>query len=153
MSDSGLSVTLAIGLFLGMEHAPDADHVVAVSTIVSGSRSPLRSSLIGIFWGIGHTLTLLLVGLFVIYILIFGLGSILGMLIISTLIGLPFLSATRWRCHHPRMAAKPPILLTAERFQRLSKGARVLAGLLSIALGCLISLEVGFAKGLFSLPN
>ncbi len=62
---------MTFGLLLGMEHALDADHVVAVSTIVSESRSLLRSLLIGVVWGIGHTLTLLVVGLVV---LLFGIA-------------------------------------------------------------------------------
>ncbi len=62
-----LSALMAFGLFLGMEHALDADHVVAVSTIISESRSLIRSLLIGIVWGIGHTATLLVVGLFFLF--------------------------------------------------------------------------------------
>lgn len=52
----------ALGFFLGMRHATDADHVIAVSTIVSQKRSPLGAALVGAFWGIGHTFTILLVG-------------------------------------------------------------------------------------------
>ncbi len=59
-------VTLALGFLLGMEHALDADHVVAVSTMVSRHRSLVRSSLVGICWGLGHTATLFLVGVLVI---------------------------------------------------------------------------------------
>lgn len=227
---------MTIGLLLGMEHALDADHVVAVSTIVSESRSLRRSLVIGVVWGIGHTATLLLVGLVVLlfgiavppwaalsaeflvglilillgiqilwkykkkrihahvhrhsdelhihfhaheatdahthdepdahahehqgphvrkplfvgmvhglagsaallvlvlstirspltgvlYILTFGLGSIVGMLTVSALIGLPF-------------------LLTRGRFERLHGGARVLAGLLSIGIGCSTMLQI-----------
>jgi ABC-type nickel/cobalt efflux system permease component RcnA len=58
--------TLAIGLFLGMEHALDADHVVAVSTMVSQRGGLKRASLVGLFWGLGHTATLFLAGLVVI---------------------------------------------------------------------------------------
>jgi hypothetical protein len=58
--------TLVLGLALGVKHAFDADHVVAVSTIVSQYRSPFRAALVGAFWGIGHTATLLLVGIAVI---------------------------------------------------------------------------------------
>lgn len=61
-----LFTTLAIGFLLGMEHALDADHVVAVSTMVSQHRTLRRSSLVGIVWGLGHTTTLFLVGLVVI---------------------------------------------------------------------------------------
>lgn len=219
---------MTVGLLLGMEHALDADHVVAVSTIVSETRSLIRSLIIGIVWGIGHTATLLVVGLVVLqfgvavppwvalsaeflvglilillgvqmlwkykrkrihahyhrhsdethihfhtheateahthehqephvrkpllvgmvhglagsvallvlvlstirsplmgvlYILTFGLGSIVGMLTVSTLIGLPF-------------------LLTLGRFERLHSGARVLAGLLSIGIGCSTMLQI-----------
>ncbi len=53
---------IALGFFLGMRHATDPDHVIAVSTIVSRQRSVARASLIGAFWGFGHTLTIFLVG-------------------------------------------------------------------------------------------
>jgi ABC-type nickel/cobalt efflux system permease component RcnA len=53
---------IALGFFLGMRHATDPDHVIAVSTIVSRQPSLARSVAIGAFWGIGHTLTILLVG-------------------------------------------------------------------------------------------
>jgi high-affinity nickel-transport protein len=58
----GPAAVLALGFFLGMRHATDPDHVVAVSAIVSRQRS-LRAALpIGALWGLGHTLTILLVG-------------------------------------------------------------------------------------------
>ena len=53
---------IAVGFFLGMRHATDPDHVIAVSTIVSGQRSIRQASLIGMLWGIGHTITIVLVG-------------------------------------------------------------------------------------------
>lgn len=53
---------LAVGFFLGMRHATDPDHVIAVTTIVSNQRSSVRSALIGAFWGLGHTVTILVVG-------------------------------------------------------------------------------------------
>jgi hypothetical protein len=56
---------LALGLLLGLKHAFDSDHLIAVSTIVSRERSPWRSLWIGMFWGIGHTVTLLAVGVLV----------------------------------------------------------------------------------------
>jgi hypothetical protein len=58
---SGLAI-LILGFFLGMRHATDPDHVIAVSTIVSRERSPAKSALIGALWGLGHTLTIVLVG-------------------------------------------------------------------------------------------
>jgi high-affinity nickel-transport protein len=53
---------IAIGFFLGMRHATDPDHVVAVTTIVSRQNKISRAALTGIFWGIGHTFTILVVG-------------------------------------------------------------------------------------------
>lgn len=57
-----LMAVLALGFFLGMRHATDADHVVAVSTIVSREKSIRSAALVGAAWGIGHTLTILAVG-------------------------------------------------------------------------------------------
>jgi high-affinity nickel permease len=53
---------LALGFFLGMRHATDPDHVIAVTTIVSNQRNTMRAALIGAFWGLGHTLTIFVVG-------------------------------------------------------------------------------------------
>ena len=57
---------LGLGFVLGLKHALDPDHMAAVSTIVSESKSMKRSSLIGTFWGLGHTLSLLCAGIVVI---------------------------------------------------------------------------------------
>jgi ABC-type nickel/cobalt efflux system permease component RcnA len=53
---------VAIGFFLGMRHATDPDHVIAVTTIVSRQRKLGRAALTGAFWGVGHTLTIFVVG-------------------------------------------------------------------------------------------
>jgi high-affinity nickel permease len=219
---------LGLGFALGLKHALDADHVVAVSTIVSQTRSLKKSSLFGALWGAGHTTTLFLAGLVILifklaipdklalsfeflvgmvlvilgvdvlrkiirdkvhlhrhkhdrlihahfhshkgsplhshshrsfivgmihglagsaalmllvlatvksifhgllYILIFGIGSILGMLITSAIIGLPF-------------------VLTA-RFDRINNSVTILAGTISIVLGLIIMYEIGVVNGLF----
>jgi ABC-type nickel/cobalt efflux system permease component RcnA len=62
---------ILLGLFLGMRHSTDPDHVVAVSTIVSRQRSIRNSATIGLLWGLGHTLTIFLVGS---AIIVFGVG-------------------------------------------------------------------------------
>jgi len=51
-----------LGFFLGMRHATDADHVIAVSTIVSREQTLRSAILIGSAWGVGHTLTIVGVG-------------------------------------------------------------------------------------------
>ena len=53
---------IALGFFLGMRHATDPDHVIAVTTIVSRERQISKSAWIGAFWGVGHTLTIFIVG-------------------------------------------------------------------------------------------
>jgi hypothetical protein len=53
---------LVLGFVLGMRHATDADHVVAVTTIVTNRTSLWSASMVGALWGIGHTVTILLVG-------------------------------------------------------------------------------------------
>jgi high-affinity nickel permease len=234
--DPKLATMLALGFLLGIEHAFDADHVVAVSTLVTRERNLKKSSFLGIFWGIGHTTTLLIVGLAILtlkltipnrlalsmefvvgamlvllggivlkdvisrrihlhshshgdeshlhlhehreekahahnhvfkpefrsllvgmvhglagsaalvllvlttapsisiglfYIIIFGIGSISGMMLISTLISLPF------------------IMMTARKFEHFSEKIRTGAGLVSIGLGVVIMLQIGIGKGLF----
>ena len=55
-----------LGFLLGMRHATDADHVIAVTTILSRSRRFVHSTIIGAIWGLGHTITVLVVGLLII---------------------------------------------------------------------------------------
>jgi ascorbate-specific PTS system EIIC-type component UlaA len=62
MTTVSLDSLLALGLLLGLRHATEADHLAAISTIVTERRSLLSSSLIGAFWGLGHTLALLIAG-------------------------------------------------------------------------------------------
>ncbi len=59
---TALFAIVLLGFFLGMRHATDPDHVVAVTTIVSRERTLLHATLIGALWGLGHTLTILAVG-------------------------------------------------------------------------------------------
>jgi len=58
----GFLSILAVGFFLGMRHATDPDHVIAVTTIVANQRNQARAAVIGAFWGVGHTLTIFVVG-------------------------------------------------------------------------------------------
>ncbi len=74
----GFLSILAVGFFLGMRHATDPDHVIAVTTIVSNQRNRMRAAMIGAFWGVGHTVTIFVVGA----------GIILFNLVIPVRIGL-----------------------------------------------------------------
>ena len=53
---------LTLGFALGLRHATDADHIAAIGTIAGGARSGARAAVIGASWGIGHSLSVLLVG-------------------------------------------------------------------------------------------
>ncbi len=66
LAELGLLAALVLGILLGSKHSLDPDHVVAVSTIVSESKNPLRSFWVGISWGLGHTTTLLIIGIAII---------------------------------------------------------------------------------------
>ncbi|HSM38821.1 MAG TPA: hypothetical protein VK838_05755 [Candidatus Limnocylindrales bacterium] len=54
------------GFLLGMRHATDADHVIAVTTILNRSRRFMHGTVIGAIWGLGHTITVLVVGIAII---------------------------------------------------------------------------------------
>ncbi|MEZ5308617.1 MAG: sulfite exporter TauE/SafE family protein [Pyrinomonadaceae bacterium] len=59
---------LVFGFVLGLKHAVEADHLAAVSTIVADRKSLFGSAIVGGFWGVGHTISLLIVGGFVIFL-------------------------------------------------------------------------------------
>jgi len=57
---------LALGFLLGMRHATDPDHVIAITTIVARQRGIAKAGLIGALWGLGHTCTIFVVGTIII---------------------------------------------------------------------------------------
>ena len=234
-AETSISTALLLGLLLGVKHALDVDHIVAITAIVSRSRSMLHSALTGLTWGIGHTIVLfaagfavlllkltiperlsllmefavgvllivlgvpllwrlitsrahvhlhqhadkshvhvhshaytsdhdhshvrkpLLVGMLhglagsgalillalsttssvaqgLIFLLVFGVGSMLGMLVLSGLISFPF-------------------KLTARLSLRLNQWAQGVAGFISIVLGLLIMWQTGFTGRLFDFTS
>jgi High-affinity nickel-transport protein len=58
-----LLTSSSLGSLLGMRHALEPDHIAAVSTLVTGERSGYKAALLGACWGIGHTVSLLVVGM------------------------------------------------------------------------------------------
>lgn len=197
---------ILLGVLLGLRHATDADHVVAVTTIVAREKSIARAAWVGAVWGIGHTLTLVLLGGAIIafrvvippriglglefavalmliglgysnirrredeapakmtrpllvgvvhglagsaavallvlatireplaaaaYLVMFGFGTVLGMMIVTALLAIPALYA-------------------GERVVRMRVGVRVAAGALSIVFGLLLARELIVDGGLFS---
>ena len=89
---------LGLGFLLGLRHAMDPDHVVAVTAIAARTRRALPAALLGIAWGAGHTLTLWLVGA---AIIVFDLvvparvGLALEFAVALALVGLGFILAFR----------------------------------------------------------
>ncbi len=62
MVESSYVTILMFGFVLGLRHALDTDHIAAVSTVLAQRPSWHASSLVGLSWGLGHTVVLLLVG-------------------------------------------------------------------------------------------
>src|SRR5262245_48379932 len=90
-----------------MRHATDPDHVIAVATIVTRQRTARSAAIIGSLWGIGHTVTILLVGGIIILFDVaipprVGLTMEFGVALMLILLGL-FNVAAPWR----RTAAAP----------------------------------------------
>ncbi len=107
MPEVTLLTAVFFGFLLGIKHALEADHIVAVTTIVSRSRSPLRSVLVGLSWGIGHTLTLFVVGFGVLVFklaipdrLALSMEFIVGVILV--LLGIPLVRQLVGRAHAHR---------------------------------------------------
>jgi hypothetical protein len=58
-----LATSSSLGSLLGMRHALEPDHLAAVSTLVTRERGGYKAALLGAWWGVGHTLALLTVGI------------------------------------------------------------------------------------------
>lgn len=59
---------LTLGFLIGLQHATEADHLAAVSTIVAERKSLLSSAIVGALWGLGHTISLIIAGIFVLFL-------------------------------------------------------------------------------------
>ena len=108
MADASYVTILGFGFVLGLRHALDTDHLVAVSTVLAERPSWQASSLVGLSWGVGHTAVLLLVGAIVLILrvpipsplavaaevvvalMLVVLGAVLGLKLIRE----------RWHLHH-----------------------------------------------------
>jgi threonine/homoserine/homoserine lactone efflux protein len=63
----GFFTVLGIGILIGLRHSLDADHVVAVSTIATRTKNPMKAGITGVFWGLGHTATIFFLGCIVLF--------------------------------------------------------------------------------------
>lgn len=197
---------LLFGFFLGMQHATDPDHVVAVTTIVSRQRSILSAGGIGAMWGVGHTLTILLVGGAIVLFSIAippRLGLTLEMGVAVMLIVLGVLNISRTAEHAATSRSRPlvvgfvhglagsaavallvlaviaspltklaylllfgvgtiagmflvtlaialPSVIAVHRFASAQRWLRIASGAASIAFGIFLAHQIGIQDGLFS---
>ena len=65
---TGVWAILAIGILLGLKHATDADHVVAVATFATEHGNVWRGMWVGASWGLGHTTPLLVLGIVILLV-------------------------------------------------------------------------------------
>jgi len=204
-----LTLAFVTSLLLGMRHATDPDHVVAISTIVSRERSLARATGIGVAWGIGHTMTILIVGLAMIafkvaFTPVIGLSlemSVAVMLVLlgaanlfgpaktaapvpvghvrpfavgvvhglagsaaATLLIVPLIPDARWAVIYLvvfgagtvvgmamiTLAIAAPAVLAAARIHSLQRTIRLAAGALSVGFGLYLTWKIGINDGLMT---
>lgn len=202
-----LLFALGTSFVLGMRHATDPDHIVAVTTIATQERSFVRAAGIGALWGLGHTLTILVVGgAIVVFRLVFtprlGLSMefvvalmliLLGLLNLfdvrsrpsaltsarpmlvgvvhglagsaaATLLVLPLIPDPRWAAAYllvfgigtiagmalMTLAIAAPSIYAAGRVESLHRWIRVSSGVLSVCFGLFLAHRIGFVDGLFT---
>lgn len=205
---ANLLPALLLGLILGMRHATDADHVVAVTTIVTRQRRVADAMRIGALWGVGHTVTILLVGgaivmlkviipprlglamEFAVAIMLIGLGGynlfggrrlVVGALssirpvLVGIIHGLAGSAAVallvvatipdpHWAAGYLLLfgggtivgmmaitaAVATPVSLTVARFTQLNRSLQLAAGTLSVAFGLFLAAHIALVDGLFA---
>lgn len=97
--------TLAMSFGLGIRHATEPDHVVAVTTMATGTRSLRAAGRIGILWGLGHSATVLVVGAIVL-----SLGRTMpdaAVRLLEVAAGLMLLALAAWSLRAPRAVYGP----------------------------------------------
>jgi high-affinity nickel-transport protein len=192
---------------LGMRHATDSDHIVAVTAIASRERSVLKATWLGAVWGFGHTLTLLLVGGAIIAFKIaftprVGLSMefavavmliVLGLLNLfeirprsvsvstarpflvgvihglagsaaAVLIIVPLIPDPRWAALYLvvfglgtvvgmtliTLSIAAPSFLLASRMTGMQRSLRIASGAVSLLFGLYLANKIGFSSGLFT---
>jgi ABC-type nickel/cobalt efflux system permease component RcnA len=108
MTDPSYMTLLGLGFILGLRHALDSDHLAAVSTVLAQRPSWRASGLVGLSWGIGHTLVLLVVGAIVLVLrvpipepLAVAAEGLVGVMLVllGGLLGMKLIRE-RWHVHH-----------------------------------------------------
>jgi high-affinity nickel-transport protein len=121
---------LGLGLLLGLRHAADPDHVVAVTAITARTRRIKPAMLFGTVWGLGHTLTLFVVGA----------GIILFNWIVPPRVGLAMEFC---------VALALPVAAAARQWGGATRVIRLSTGALSLVFGLWLVYQIGWRDGLF----
>jgi hypothetical protein len=107
MYETSILLVLGIGFVLGLKHATDPDHIVAVTTFIGKEKRIARGCAIGLFWGLGHTLALSIVGLAVVGLKIpmskwLAERLELGVAVMLIVLGARLIATvhTKWHEHH-----------------------------------------------------
>jgi high-affinity nickel permease len=156
---------LLLGFLPGIKHASETDHLAAVVTLVT--RATLGHTLRqGIAWGIGHTLTLTLIGAMVLALgrslpprlansLELAVGMMYGMASSAALIVLALGSVRSWTLGLLYIAVfglasilRMPLRLTARVMPPWHQALTALVGVFSCGLGAVVIYRIGFAGGL-----
>jgi hypothetical protein len=202
-----LFLAFVTSLMLGMRHATDPDHIMAVTTIVTRERSVLKAAGTGAVWGLGHTITLLLVGGAIIVFKIefnarVGLSMELCVAVMLIVLGLlnlfdvrtsagvpgtsrpffvglvhglagsaaaallivPLMDDPRWAALYlvtfglgtivgmsiVTISIAAPSLLAARHIPSLQRSLRLASGAASLVFGLYLAQRIGFADGLFT---
>ena len=154
------------GFLLGMRHATDADHVIAVTTILARSRRFVHSTVIGALWGFGHTVTVLLVGVAIIVFNVVipppvGLAMELAvavMLVLATIHDtgtavaylVVFCVGVSAGMAILTTVIGLPFLVSRARSERINRWLTIGSGALSLAFGIYLGYQIGFVDGLFT---
>lgn len=110
-----LALVLAIALLLGLRHASDPDHLIAVTTLATGERRARRAGGLGLTWGLGHATSLLALGVPIVLYRTYlpepvqrGVEALVGLVIV----GLALALLARWRrgfFEHAHVRARTPL--------------------------------------------
>jgi hypothetical protein len=123
MADSSYLTILGLGFILGLRHALDSDHLAAVSTVLAERPSWRASGLVGLSWGVGHTLVLLVVGAIVLVLrvpvpepLAIAAEGVVGLMLVvlGGLLGMKLIRE-RWHLHQHDHDGKRHVHLHSHR--------------------------------------
>jgi high-affinity nickel permease len=161
-----IAAVILLGFFLGMRHALDPDHVIAITTIVSRQGAAARAALIGMMWGLGHTFTIFIVGTAIILFNVvipprlglameLAVGAMLILLGVLNLTGTLQLLQDRFTHHEPAIESpdQNSAALSDSKLARMSRGLGAYNMLRPLVVGIVHGLAGSAAVALLVLTT